>query len=74
MNYLTLVRLHERLNLFFKLLESLPVTADNTVEADQGGAVAEEFEKNGLERAFDFLFCRDAVHTFIITRQFGMSI
>lgn len=44
------------------------------MKADEGGAVAEEFKEEGLERAFDFFVGCDAFHAFIVSRKFGKSI
>lgn len=52
----------------------MSITADDAVKADEGGAVAEEFKEEGLERAFDFFVGCDAFHAFIVSRKFGKSI
>jgi hypothetical protein len=65
--------LHEAIHLSFQVLEPLPVTANHTVKAHQGGAVAEELEQYRLETAPDFLLGFSTFHTLILNPNFGMS-
>jgi len=51
----------------------MPVTADNAVETDEGGAVAEEFEKYRLKTSPNPFVAFDAFHAFILSPNFGMS-